>query len=85
MIDEKVAGNQWNVLLIRIGIGSNTIISKSIELRMNKVNIQMAQVVLFPIVPVISIIKSVDIMCIINKDSNVKCYEILLLCMAHPF
>ena len=52
---------------------------------MNKVNMQMVQVVLFAIVHVISIIKSVDNMCIINKDTNVKYYEILLLCIAHPF
>ena len=85
MIDEKVAGNQWNVLLNRIDVNLNTIISKSIESRMNEVNMQMIQVALFPIVHVISIIKSVDNMCIINKDTNVKYYEIQLLCMTHPF
>ena len=41
MIDEKVVGNQWNVLLNRIGVDSSTIISKSLESRMNKVNIQI--------------------------------------------
>ena len=52
---------------------------------MNLVNMQAIQVVLFLIVHVISMIKSVDHMCIINKDTNVKYYEIPLLCMAHPF
>ena len=46
MIDEKMAGNQWNVLLNRIGIDSTTIISKSLESRMNLVNMKMLQVVL---------------------------------------
>ena len=80
MTDEKMAGNQWNLFLNRIGVDSTTIISKSIESRMNEVNMQMVQVVLFPIIHVISIIKSVDNMCIIHKDTNVKYYEISLLC-----
>ena len=80
-----MAGNQWNLLLNRIGVDSTTIISKSIELRMNKINMQMVHVVLFPIIHVISITKSVGNMCIINKDTNVKYYEISFLCMAHPF
>ena len=52
---------------------------------MDKVNMQMVQVVLFPIVHVVSMIKSVDNICIINKDTNVKYCEIPFLCMAHPF
>ena len=39
---------------------------------MNLVNMQMVQVVLFPIVHIISIIMSVDNMCIINKDIKVS-------------
>ena len=60
-----MARNKWNVLLNRIGIHSNIIISKSIESRMSEVD--MVQVVLFPIVHVTSIIKSADNMCIICK------------------
>ena len=55
-MDEKVARNQWNVLRNRMSIHSNTIMIKSIESRMNKVNMPMVQVVLFFIVHVESII-----------------------------
>ena len=50
-----MARNQWNVVINRMGIHSNIIMIKSIESRINKGNMQMVQIVLFPTVHVANI------------------------------